>query len=208
MSKKSSSERSFISINFRTEQLDALIKKVIRSMSNKTRREASEAGANAMLIDIAAFYTKAERDNWINPTLPTHGTGRKPTRWWEGTARGWSIKSVSAYRAVFSNSTRGLAHKITGGTIAPTKRKYLAIPLVPEAHGKRPKEFANRKRMPLHKAGNALVGWDKKAKKNVAIYALVGSVTHKPWRNALPPDTVGQSYANAYLNHILAKIMD
>lgn len=199
-------KKSFIAVQVQTQQLDAAINRIIRASSLQTRREASQMGANAMLLDIAAFYTKAGRDQWINPALPTHGSGRKLTRWWEGTVRGWSIKSVSSTGAVFSNSTRGLSHKVTGGTITPTKRDYLAIPLIPEAHGMRPREFANRKRMPLTKVGNVMMGWDKKQKKNIAVYALKKSVRQKPWRMALPPDSVGQGYVNAYLNHILSKL--
>ena len=164
------------------------------------RKAAVLQGGEDAIEEVRKYYAMAGRVKWITPTLPTHGPGREQTRWWEGTARGWSLSQPNSNKVVFSNQTIGLAHKVTGGTIRAKRKKNLTIPLDPRAHAKTAKEYSNRVN-PLFRVKNILAEVDEGAPNGIKpIYALVKSVTHKPWPNALPPE---ESYVNAFLDGAL-----
>lgn len=190
--------KSFITIS--ATGLDEAKAAALKLAAPDVRKAAVLQGGEDAIEEVRKYYAMAGRVKWINPTLPTHGPGREQTRWWEGTARGWNLSQPNSNKVVFSNQTIGLAHKVTGGTIRAKRKKNLTIPLDPRAHAKTAKEYSNRVN-PLFRVKNVLAEVDEGTPNGIKpIYALVKSVTHKPWPNALPPE---ESYVNAFLDGAL-----
>lgn len=176
---------------------------LVRLASPASRREATKAGGISALGVIRRYYAMGGRNLWTNPALPTHGAGRKVTQWWRSTETGWDMKQPNTYTVNFTNATIGLAHKVTGGTIKPKRKKFLTIPVTPEAHGLDAKTFS-RTIAPLFAAKGMLMFKDPATDEVKAAYALKTSVTHKPWPKALPPEA---SYLDAFLNEALDSLI-
>jgi hypothetical protein len=167
------------------------------------RRQAVADGGIAALNVIKGYYRTKGRPFWVNPSLPTHGPGRKVTQWWRSTETGWSMKQTNSYTASFVNGTVGLAHKVTGGTIRAKRKKFLTIPVDPKAHGLDAKTFA-RTIAPLFQARGMLMYVDEQTADVKAAYALKKSITQRPWPGALPPEA---SYLDAFVNEALDSLI-
>lgn len=183
---------------------------LIRLASPAQRKEAVKDGGIAALNVIRRYYGSKGRFPWLNTSLPTHGPGRKqstkvwspgrsPTQWWRSTETAWLMKQTNTFSVAFENGTIGLAHKVTGGTIRAKRRKFLTIPVTPEAHGLTAKTFS-RTIAPLFRAKGMLMFVDEQTADVKAAYALKRSVTHRPWPGALPPEA---TYLDAFLNEAL-----
>jgi hypothetical protein len=172
---------------------------VIRLASPEIRRQAVADGGIAALNVIKGYYAAKGRPFWVNSALPTHGPGRKPSQWWRSTETGWSVRQPNSFSVSFVNGTIGLAHKVTGGTIRAKRRKFLTIPVTPEAHGLTAKTFA-RTIAPLFRAKGMLLYVDEQTADVKAAYALKREVTQRPWPGALPPEA---SYLDAFLDEAL-----
>ena len=175
----------------------------IRLSAPAQRRQAVTDGGIAALNVIKSYYRAKGRPFWVNPSLPTHGPGRKVTQWWRSTEAGWTMKQPNSYTASFTNATIGLAHKVTGGTIRAKRKKFLTIPVDPKAHGLDAKTFA-RTIAPLFQAKGMLMYVDEQTADVKAAYALKKSITQRPWPGALPPEA---SYLDAFVNEALDSLI-
>jgi hypothetical protein len=175
----------------------------IRLTSPAARRAAVYDGGLAAMNVVRGYYARKGRFGWINSSLPTHGPGRVPSQWWRSTETGWSLRQTNSYSVSMVNGTVGLAHKITGGTIRAKRKKFLTIPVTPEAHGLNTRTFS-RTIAPLFQAKGMLLFKDPQTDEVKAAYALKRSVTHRPWPGALPPEN---SYLDAFLNQSLSSLI-
>ena len=175
----------------------------IRLSAPAQRRQAVTDGGIAALNVIKGYYRAKGRPFWVNPSLPTHGPGRKVTQWWRSTETGWAMTQPNSYTASFVNGTVGLAHKVTGGTIRAKRKKFLTIPVDPKAHGLDAKTFA-RTIAPLFQAKGMLMYVDEQTADVKAAYALKKSVTQRPWPGALPPES---TYLDAFVNEALDSLI-
>ena len=175
----------------------------IRLSAPAQRRQAVADGGIVALNVIKGYYRAKGRPFWVNPSLPTHGPGRKVTQWWRSTETGWTMKQPNSYTASFINGTVGLAHKVTGGTIRAKRKKFLTIPVDPKAHGLDAKTFA-RTIAPLFQAKGMLMYVDEQTADVKAAYALKKSITQRPWPGALPPEA---SYLDAFVNEALDSLI-
>lgn len=175
----------------------------IRLSAPAQRRQAVADGGIVALNVIKGYYRAKGRPFWVNPSLPTHGPGRKVTQWWRSTETGWTMKQPNSYTASFINGTVGLAHKVTGGTIRAKRKKFLTIPVDPKAHGLDAKTFA-RTIAPLFQAKGMLMYVDEQTGDVKAAYALKKSITQQPWPGALPPES---SYLDAFVNVALDSLI-
>ena len=192
--------KSFVGIKVKSSDVNAAKLGIVNLVSPQMRSDALKQGALSALDTIREFYNKKGRLPWINPSLPTHGPGRTPTGWWLATASGWAIARATGRSVTFANAAIGLAHKVTGGTIRAKRKRFLTIPIVPEAHGMTATSYA-RKYSPLFVVKGVLA---EKTEDGIRpVFALKKSVTHKPWPNALPPE---DSYINAMINGALDHI--
>lgn len=197
--------KSFVGITVKMSNLRETEAAMLKLAAPATRAAAIKVGALAALDTIRAYYNGRGRIPWINPSLPTHGAGRSLSGWWLKTASGWSTTKANANGATFANGMIGLAHKVTGGTIRAKRRKFLTIPLVPEAHDKTARDYS-RSISPLFRVKGVLAEKDEKSETGIRpVYALKKSVTHKPWPHALPPEA---SYVDALMDTALDYLID
>jgi hypothetical protein len=177
---------------------------LVRLSSPAARRQAIGDGGQAALAVIKGYYQAKGRPFWVNPALPTHGPGRRPTQWWRSTETGWAMRQPNSFSVNFTNGTIGLAHKVTGGTIRAKRKKFLTIPVDPRAHGLTAKTFS-RTIAPLFQAKGMLLYADKKTGDVKAAYALKKSITQRPWPGALPPEA---SYLDTFIDEALDSLID
>lgn len=183
-----------IKIDVDTSELDQVARDLKKSFGNDKLKEYNLVAAVAAENAIQSYYIRRGRNLWINPSLPTHGPGRERSRWADQVATGWSVGTVTGKSATIINKTVGLAHKITGGTIRAKRAKFLTIPVHPEAHNKRARQFAG-----LFFAAGGL--WRKTPEgKAEMMFKLKKSITQKPWKGALPPeDDISTAFVDAWL---------
>jgi hypothetical protein len=197
--------KSFIGITVKVANLNETKLAMLKLAAPATRAEAVKQGALSALDTIRAYYRGRGRLPWINPSLPTHGPGRSLSGWWLATASGWSTTKANSNGVTFANGAIGLAHKITGGTIRAKRRKFLTIPIVPQAHGVTARDYS-RRISPLFRVKGVLAEVDENSESGIRpVYALKKSVTHKPWPNALPPEA---SYVDALIDTALDYLID
>ena len=151
--------------------------------------------SRAALLGVQDYYGDFNTTGgWLNKSLPTHGAGRKSSGFGNKVTEGWNVSGADATGFTLNNGAPWLSHKITGGTLTPKSGKYLTIPLVPEAHGVRARDYQGE----TFFAGRAIMermpnGEDR------PVYALVKKVTQKPTKGALAPE-------ETYLKPALASI--
>lgn len=190
--------KSFVRASVKLVNFDETKAAILRLASPAQRKIANESGALAAGDAIRTYYASRGRNLWLNLALPTHGAGRRPTQWWRSVANGWTDSPATSAGVTFSNSTIGLAHKVTGGTIRAKRKSFLTIPIDPRAHGMTAKTFS-RTVLPLFRVKNALMATENDGTLT-PIYALKKSVTQAPWPGALPPE---QSYVDPFLDAAL-----
>lgn len=190
--------KSFVKASIKLVNFDETKAAVLRLGSPAQRKLANEAGALKAGDAIRSYYASRGRNLWLNLSLPTHGAGRRPTQWWRSVANGWTSTPATSASVTFSNSTIGLAHKITGGTIRAKRKSFLTIPIDPRAHGLSAKNFSINV-LPLFRIKNALMATEKDGTLT-PIYALKKSITQAPWPGALPPE---QSLVDPFLDAAL-----
>lgn len=195
--------QSFIGITVDTSQVDEVKRHIINAMGPEVRKNALSIGAESALISIKGYYTSSGRTNWVNPSLPTHGAGRKLTDWWKLVESGWNVGNVTSKTAKISNGTIGLSQKVTGGTITAKRKRFLTVPIHPTAHGVRARDYS-ASIAPLFIAKGVLAR--KEDDKSITpIYALRKSVNQAPWPTALPPE---ETYTEAFINGAADYILD
>jgi hypothetical protein len=114
--------------------------------------------------------------------------GGARTNFW--TAVGASVQSPNLLprRIVISITHPAIAQKVYGGTITAKKRKHLAIPIDPKAHGKSPRVFTNLQ-YAMTGTGTKLLGLRENGGM-VWLYVLKPSVSQSRDPDALPKDAV------------------
>lgn len=196
------SGKSFIRVQVKTVGIESAVDSMLKLQSPTNRKRALMLGAIDANDEIRKYYQAHGRTLWLNPALPTHGTGRRVTQWWRHIETAWQVKSIVGNRATLENDAIGFSHKITGGTIRAKRKKFLTIPIDPRAHGLTAKEFS-QKVSPLFRVKNILAMQEDDGTVK-GIFALKKSVTQKPWPNALPPEP---QYVNAFLAGVLDSLI-
>lgn len=194
---------SFLRVNVSTSGLNQALSSMLKLQSPQLRRKAIAAGAHEAETVVQAYYQNRGRNLWTNGVGPTHGPGRRVTQWWRGTEE-WTVKSSNQSGAILENDHIGLSQKITGGTIRAKRKKFLTIPIHPQAHGLTAKQFS-RTITPLFivKGVLAMAG-ENDGDKPIGVYVLKKSVTQKAWPNALPPEN---SYTTAFMDGVVESLM-
>ena len=175
-----------IDISIEDHASDTLAR-VLSIIDSADRASMNRIAVGESMIAVQKYFREFDADGgWTTPG-PTHGAGRSSTRFGEGITRAWSVGDVDENSATITNGHRLLPFKIKGGTITPKSAKYLTIPIVPEAHGRRVRDypaklFPNKKHTALlEDTGDGNIR---------AVYILRKSVTQKPTPGAMPEDEV------------------
>jgi len=83
--------------------------------------------------------------------------GGRRTNYYAGAARATSFAILNDSEVVVSVAQIGIRQRFFGGTLRPKTAKYLTIPAIAEAHGKRAREFAGLTFAVIPGKGPALV---------------------------------------------------
>lgn len=92
------------------------------------------------IVGRAARNTYREHLFGINSQRP-NALGGARTNFYAGAARGTHFR-VEGDGVIVSINQVGIGLRYYGGTVKPRTKKYLTIPAIPEAHGKRASEFS------------------------------------------------------------------
>lgn len=192
-------------VEITTSGIDPVKASMIKLQSATVRKIAILSGAQDALEVVTKYYAMGGSTLWENPSLPTHGAGRKRTQWWRKVEGSWSAVSASGSGVTLrSKGVIGFSHKVTGGTITAKRKKFLTIPIVPEAHGLSAKTYSNTIAK-LFAVKGVLAQEDKNSQTGIKpVFVLKKAVTHKPWQGALPPE---KSYLDAFANGALESII-
>jgi hypothetical protein len=152
------------------------------------------------------------------------GTGQRAGEFGSRVARGWMMGDVTKDSATLYNNAEHFAFKVTGGTITPKRAKALTIPLIAEARGLYARDYVRvtGRKLFISKSKNALLeriqqlttgsrGRRGQAGATIirsspvrAVYALMKSVTMRPWPEAMPSeDRLADAYVRRYTDELL-----
>jgi hypothetical protein len=192
-----------------------LLREIAEAFGPAGVKEANEAGGRGAVGAAGKFHREFDaRGGWRGPN--SYGSGRSD--FGAEIARGWFFREADAGGATISNHAEHYAFKVEGGTIRPKRVNYLTIPLIEEARDRRAKDYEIDFRTKLFtiKGRNALFektgegtesvigntlgkrkGGGKKGRVVVEarstirpVYALMKSVTQRPWPDAVPPTPI------------------
>jgi hypothetical protein len=191
-------------VQITTSGIDSVVSAMLKLQSPNVRKIAIETGSLDAIAAIQKYYNMGGSRLWENPSLPTHGAGRRKTQWWRHIPNSWNTVGASASGITLrSKGVIGFSHKVTGGTITAKRKKALTIPLIPEAHGLSAKTYSKSINRLFVVKGVLAEAYDNE-KGFRAVFALKRSVTHKPWANALPPE---KSYLDAFAKGALSLLI-
>lgn len=170
------------------ESVGEEISQLIELLDGDQKENLNKKLSPAALAAVQKYYRVFGRaKGWENPSAPTHGPGRKSTRFAAAVASSWGIQTADKEQISVVSGEPRLGYKVRGGVIKAVRAKFLTIPIVPEAHGFRTRDYeaATGKRLFRPKGKNVLmekVGGSKIR----AVYALKKSVRQKKVPGALP----------------------
>jgi hypothetical protein len=165
--------------------------------TDRGKKSWHQEGGKALQSYLKVYHRKyGKSKKWENPSLPTHGRGRKKTRFATDIAKKWEQPVATTNSVTVSNSDTRLPLKVFGGTIRPRGNYALTIPMQPDAHGKDVKTYKQQypKRRLVRPRGKHYLAWVQKTKV-VVVYLLRHQMVYKPWVDALPSD---QRMLNAF----------
>lgn len=185
--------------------IDPVVSAMLKLQSPLVRKIAIQTGSIDAIEALKKYYNSQGSALWENPSLPTHGPGRKKTQWWRQIPNSWDTVNASASGITLrSKGVIGFSHKVTGGTIRAVRKKALTIPLIPETHGLSARTYS-KTIAPLFVVKGVLAQADKNSPSGIKpVFALKKSVTHKPWQGALPPE---KTYLDAFVKGALSLLI-
>lgn len=191
-------------VEITTSGIDPVKASMIKLQSATVRKIAILSGAQDALEVVMKYYNSQGSTLWENLSLPTHGAGRRKTQWWRHIPNSWGVTGSSGSGVTLrSKGVIGFSHKVTGGTITAKRKKFLTIPVIPEAHGLTAKTYSKSINRLFAVKGVLAEAYDNE-KGFRPVFVLKKSVTHKPWKGALPPE---KSYLDAFANGALESII-
>lgn len=121
--------------------LDLEMKRLVGMISPARRLRANKIGARASQQALKKYHKEKGRKMWLTPG-PTHGPGRRQSGWYKQVAAAWGTEKVTADGAGLVNGANYFSHKVRGGVIKAKRVRFLTIPVIPEAHGRTARQFA------------------------------------------------------------------
>lgn len=190
------------------EGAEELIDSLNEIFSPENVERLNKVGVTSSLLAVKEYHNEFDSSGgWKNLSLPTHGAGRNSTGFGNNVTRAWSEGEVSPEGASIVNNFPLLSHKITGGTIRPKTSKFLTIPMVPQAHGVRARDYTSKLFFLSSKDDTKGVLAEGEGESLRIVYLLRKSVTQSPVEGALPPDeTITNSFVDA-INEELDQIL-
>lgn len=193
-----------VEISCQIDNFDGLTAEILRTASPEKLAAANAKASRSLTENLKDWYGSKGGAYWSKPG-PTHGPGRKASKWWEGLVNWDPLESTdTGGGAYFGGKKYGLAQKVTGGTIRPTNARALTIPLVPEAHGRRVSDYVAEIGDLFRPKGKNYLAETLQGGGIRAVYSLRQSVTQEPFPDALPTDKwISDSYETDFFQELL-----
>lgn len=187
------------------DNVSAELRDLIELLDGDQKEELNTRIAPAALAAVQQYYRIfGQKKGWENPASPTHGAGRKSTRFAAQIASSWGTGPIDSESVSVVSGDFRLGHKVRGGTIRAVRAKFLTIPVVPEAHGLRARDYEARTGNNLFKPRGKNILAEKIGGSRIrAVYALKKSVTQKKVPGALPTsDSIAGPVSEALVDEL------
>lgn len=182
-----------------TDGASPMLKRAIAALRGNQSAQLNEQGGREAVNAAVTYHRDFDKSGgWRGKRYL--GSASDGSSYGSEVAEAWSFQSSDERGATIANNARFLKFKSTGGTVKPKRTTYLTIPMIAEARGRSAANYEvfARKNLFTIKGKKAL--FEKKEDGGLrAVYALVKSVTHKPWPGALPPnDLIADAFMDRY----------
>ena len=191
-----------------TDGASQALRSVINSLTGPQGAEINEVAGRAAVNAAIKYHREFDKaGGWRGKRYL--GAGRSDgSSFGADVARGWYFKESDKSGAVIANNADHYAFKVRGGTITPKRAKALTIPLIREAAGLYASVYQQNtghrlftikgRNALFERTGQAVTG--SRGRRGQAgastirtngiraVYALVKSVTQRPWPNAVPDE--------------------
>lgn len=177
-------------LNVNITGIDEELDSIVLMMDQQAIESVNKRAGAEVLRFVSSWYTEHGRDLFVKPG-PTHGAGRAESGWAKMIPSMWVFETNdSGFTVTFADNGYGLRMKLEGGTISAKNARALTIPMVPEAHGVRVRDYPGRL-FSIKKKDGGKPGYlfEKTQGGGIrAVYALRKSVQIKENRSVLPSD--------------------
>lgn len=192
-----------------SDSVSPALQGIIKALDSEQRAELNQVGArsaNTAAIDYHQEFN--EQGGWRGAGYMS-GPGRTPGEFGQNVALGWNFTAADRDGATISNNADYYAFKVTGGRITPKRVSHLTIPMVPEAAGRRVRDYEAATGNVLFRVLGKKALFEKTDGGGIrAVYALVKEAIHDPWPRALPDDETLSSAFIAGWTGALADILE
>ncbi|WAC18884.1 hypothetical protein OVA24_16760 [Luteolibacter sp. SL250] len=93
---------------------------------------------------LATRWERDLKDHFRAKNTTPNKLGGTKTNFWNGVAADTSVAEVTEDGAVLTVANQAFRLHLYGGTVTPKKAKALTIPIVPEAHGVRARDYPHK----------------------------------------------------------------
>jgi hypothetical protein len=194
------------------------LRNLINSLTGEQAAEINEVAGRAAVNAATKYHREYDKAGSWRGTRYL-GSGRSSgSDFGSKVAAGWNLQSHDKTGAVIANNAEHYAFKVRGGTITPKRGKFLTIPLIRDAKGKTVAEYASvyqqntGRRLFRPKGKDVLMestGDGTGDSRVRSVYALVKSVTQRPWPRAVPDDDlIAEAFVKRWKQSLLEMIAD
>lgn len=212
-----------INVNIESDEVVRALSVIRSALDGPQSESLTRAGGEAARDTASRYHATFDSEGGWKGTRYL-GPGQRAGEFGSRVARGWFLGAVTKDGATIFNNAEHFAFKVTGGTITPKRAKALTIPLIAEARGLYARDYVRvtGRKLFLSKSKNALLERIQQATTGSrgrrgqagastirsspvrAVYALVKSVTQRPWPNAMPPeDELSNAFVSSYKDALI-----
>lgn len=192
-----------------TDGASQALRNIINSLSGSKLTELNEVGGRAAVNAAIKYHREFDQaGGWRGKRYLGSAKGQGSS-FGADVARGWHFQSSDKGGAIIANNADYYTFKVRGGTITPKRAKFLTIPLIREAAGLYASVYQqNTGRRLFRPKGKDVLMERTEDGKARSVYALVKSVTQRPWPRAVPDkDLIASAFVNRWKAE-LAKLID
>lgn len=200
-----------ISIDITTNGAEITIPAALNKLlSDETLSDLNTVGGSEAKEAAKKYHTEYNQAHkWRGDNYLGAGAGRSG-EFGDEIANAWTFEGGTSDGATISNDASFYRHKVYGGTIKPKSAKALTIPLIPEAVGRRAKDYKGNLFMlkqKYKKTGGTNFLFEIDGDGIRAVYMLKKSVTQDPWPGALPPTAnIAQAFGEGWSGAAIDKL--
>lgn len=198
-----------VNIKVRVEdEASPALRKIIKALDSEERADLNQVGARVANTAAIDHHQEFNSEGGWKGANYLSGPGRTPGEFGQNVALGWNFRSADKDGATIANNADYYAFKVRGGVIEPKRVEHLTIPMVPEAAGRRVRDYKAATGSLLFRVLGKKALFEKTEGGGIrAVYALVKEATHKPWPEALPDEeTLSTAFVKGWTGALADKI--